>query len=65
MTDQMIHMLEESKLAAAQYRCGLITRKQALEVIEPYAELFNRKAAEIAKKYNRKPQKFSLAGFLR
>lgn len=47
------------------YRAGLITREQAKKDIKPYAEFFDEVAAEKAKKYGMKPQKFSFIGFMR
>lgn len=60
---------EEIKEMAFQartlYQIGVISRKEAKEKIEPYIEIFNLKAVEIAKKYNLKPKKISFAGFVR
>lgn len=47
------------------YRAGLISREQAKKELQPYAEYFNQVAAEKAKKYNVKAQKFSFIGFMR
>ena len=60
-----MEMLGKAKMAADMYRIGQITREAAIDTIKPYAEAFDKKAAEIAKKYNRKPQKFRMASFLR
>ena len=65
MSDTMMEMLGKAKMAADMYKTGQITREAAIEAIKPYAEVFNAKSAEIAKKYNQKPKKFSIAGFLR
>ena len=65
MSDALMEMLGKAKMAADMYKTGQITREAAVEAIKPYAEVFNAKSAEIAKKYNRKPKKFSIAGFLR
>ena len=34
-------------------------------MMSEYKEIFNQKSAEIAKKYNQKPQKFSVKMFIR
>ena len=65
MSDALTEMLGKAKMAADMYKTGQITREAAVEAIKPYAEVFNAKSAEIAKKYNRKPKKFNIAGFLR
>jgi len=65
MSDMMMEMLGKAKMAADMYKTGQITREAAIERIKPYADAFNAKSAEIAKKYNQKPKKFSMAGFLR
>jgi len=65
MTDETMVMLGKAKMAADMYRIGQISREAAIETIRPYAEAFNAKAAEIAKKYNRKPQRFNMVSFLR
>jgi hypothetical protein len=65
MTDAMSEMLGKAKMAADMYRIGQITRESAVDRIKPYADAFNAKAADIAKKFNRRPQRFSIASFLR
>jgi hypothetical protein len=65
MTEAMDEMLGKAKMAADMYRIGQITRESAVDSIKPYADAFNMKAAEIAKKYKRRPQRFNMAGFLR
>ncbi|MBR3747581.1 MAG: hypothetical protein IKN27_11545 [Selenomonadaceae bacterium] len=62
-------IMEEIKIVAfearALYKIGAITRSEARKKIDPYIEIFNSKAVEIARKYNMKPKKISFAGFLR
>jgi len=65
MTDETMVMLGKAKMAADMYRIGQITREAAIDTIKPYAEAFDRKSEEIAKKHNRKPKKFNMASFLR
>lgn len=60
---------EETKKKAQeikeQYLRGEITRGEAKELLKDYIEYFNKRAVEIAEKYNQKPKKFSLGEFLR
>ncbi len=58
-------LYESAIITRSKYNAGLITREQAKKEIEPYAKHFNEVAAEKAKKYNVKPQKFSFIGFMR
>ena len=48
-----------------EYRAGIITRDEAKERIKPYADAFNKKSKELAKKYNVRAQKFSFNAFMR
>ena len=47
------------------YNTGVITRKEAKEMIKYYEEYYNQKSIEIAKKYNQRPSKFSFNSFMR
>lgn len=47
------------------YNSGLITREEARKKIKPYADYYNAKVEEIAKKYNRKAKKFNFNSFMR
>ena len=58
-------LYEEAVAIRARYRAGLISREEAKKAIEPYARFFNETAAEKAKKYNVKAQKFSFVCFMR
>lgn len=49
----------------SQYKAGIITREEAKELIMPYIKEFNKKATEIAKKYNMRAKKISFAQFVR
>jgi hypothetical protein len=62
MKDELLMLAEEAKVL---YRANLITREEAKARIKPYADYYNETAARIAKKYNRKPQKFSFSAFMR
>lgn len=65
----MMKGIEELKMRADQarslYRCGHITRREAEEDIRPYAEAFNTKSKEIAKKYGQRARLFSITSYLR
>ncbi|OFI48831.1 hypothetical protein BG261_05430 [Floricoccus tropicus] len=60
---------KELKIKAEQarslYRSNLITRAEAINMIEPFVVAFNVKSKEIAKKYNQRPKAISVASFLR
>lgn len=60
-------MKEREKAFEARilYNKGVITRKEAEEMIAPYKEVFNKKSRELAEKYHVRPQRFSMAAFLR
>lgn len=47
------------------YNSGKVTREEALSHITPYIEQYNKKSAEVAKKYGVKPKKISFASFIR
>jgi hypothetical protein len=60
---------EKARLKALEardlYNTGQINFKQAEEMMTEYREIFNKKAAEIAKKYGQKPTKFSVKMFIK
>lgn len=47
------------------YKCGKISRDEAKAMIKPYADYFNAKSIELAKKYNQRPKKFNFTAFMR
>ena len=51
--------------ARAAYRNGMVTKDEAQKMVEPYANAFNEKSQELAKKYNQKPKLFSFAAYMR
>ena len=59
----MLKAIEEMKdradLARSLYRGGQISRIEAEEEIRPYAEAFNAKSRELAKKYGQRPRPVS------
>lgn len=65
MTKEIEALKVRADGARSLYRCGQITRKEAEAEIKPYADEFNRKSREIAKKYGQRPRLFSLASYLR
>lgn len=60
-------MNEKEKAFEARilYNMGAITRKEAEQMIAPYKAVFNKKSKELAEKYHVRPQRFSIAAFLR
>lgn len=60
-------MKEKEKAFEARllYNKGAISREEAIRMIEPYKQAFNKKSFELAAKYNVRPQRFSIAAFLR
>lgn len=59
------HALQDALETRVLYRLGKITQEEAKKRIAPYAELFNSKSRELAKKYGQRPKLFSFAGFMR
>lgn len=49
----------------AQYNMGLCSREIAKENIMPYLNEINKRAVEIAKKYNKKPKKITFSYYIR
>lgn len=47
------------------YRTNQITLEEAKKRIQPYAEKFNEKSKELAKKYHVKAQRFPMLAYLR
>lgn len=60
-------MSEKDKAFEARllYNKGAITREEAERMIAPYKAAFNQKSRELAEKYHVRPQRFSMAAFLR
>ena len=56
---------EQALKTRALYRSGLISREEAKAQIKPYADYYNAKVVEIAKKYNQKAVKFNFTSFMR
>lgn len=56
---------EKALDARNQYNMGVINFKEAEEMMQDYRKIFNERAAELAKKYNQKPQKFSVKMFIK
>lgn len=66
MNDDKIKRAKEKALQARDlYNIGQINLKEAEEMMQDYRHFFNERAAEMAKKYNQKPQKFSLKMFIK
>ena len=62
---EKLKLYEEALAIKKLYNVGIISREEAKNRIKPYANWFNEKSVEIAKKYNQKPQLFSFVSFMR
>ena len=65
MTDEIRLLREKAECAKIGYLAGEISREEAESVIKPYADAFNTKSRELARKYHMRPQKFSMTAFFR
>lgn len=65
MTTDVKILYNQANKARADYRMGKIDRATCADLIKPYADVVNAKAAEIAKEFGMKPKKFSLISYLR
>ena len=65
MSETIEQMKMNADHARALYRVGHISRKEAEESIAPYAEAFNSKSRELARKYGQRPRLFSVTSYLR
>ena len=61
----MNELYYEAQRIKMLYKCGEISREEAKEMLKPYAEYYNAKSKELAKKYNQKPSKFNFVSFMR
>lgn len=59
--DDLKHIAEKYR---DLYRLGKVSKEEAIVNIKPYINALNKKACEIAEKYNQKPKKVSVAKFL-
>jgi len=51
--------------ARALYRMGMISKKEAKIIINPYIDAVNEKSRELAKKYQQKPRYVSFEAYCR
>ena len=65
MDQNITELRNQAESAKYLYQVNEITREEAENMILPYAKAFNQKSEELAKKYHQRPQKFSLAAYLR
>ena len=54
-----------AEIAKMKYTNNLITREEAKKEIQPFIDYANKKAVELAKKYNQKPRKISFIAYVR
>lgn len=55
----------KAERARIEYRNNLISREEAKKEIQPFIDYANKKAVELAKKYNQKPRKISFIAYVR
>lgn len=65
MTDETLKLLNQADNIRYLYRIGTITREEAMRDTKPYLDAVNKKAEELAKKYNQKPKKITFNSFMR
>lgn len=58
-------LLEQAENARNDFRYGRISREECVARIIPYAQLYNKRAVEIAKEFGMKPKLFSMTSYLR
>lgn len=55
----------QAEHARARYRKGIISREEAVKLIEPFKKAFEVKSKELAKLYGVRAQRFSMNAYLR
>lgn len=65
MTDKMQELRNQAEQAKVLYKGNVISRKKAVEQIQPYADAFNEVSQRLAKKYNQRHKPFKVVSFLR
>lgn len=63
MTNEQLK--EHAQEIKERYLSGQLTRGEVKEELKEYIDYYNKKAVELAEKYNQKPKKFNLGEFLR
>lgn len=65
MTKDIKELKETAETARMLYRKGKFNIIVAKALINPYLEAVNKKAKDLAKKYNQKPRKVSFYAYVR
>lgn len=65
MTDEVKRLRMKAEEGRALYRAGEIEIKEAKEMVMPYLNAVNRRAKELAKKYNQRPRSVNFYAFVR
>lgn len=65
MSEEVERLRNRALTARIAYNLNHITREEAYQDIIPFIELYNKKAHEIAKKYNMRPKLMNFASFVR
>lgn len=65
MTLETKILLETALKAKSLYHTGKINYEQAVELIRPYVDHFNKRSNEVAAKFNQRPKPISISMFMR
>lgn len=65
MTDETKILKEQAEKGRMLYRSNAIDIKEAKTMVMPYIVAVNKKAVEIAKKYNMRPRKVNFYSYVR
>lgn len=65
MDAEILRLKQQAEQGRYLYRTGQVSKAEAVAMIQPYADVFDAKSKELAKKYNQRPKTFSLSAFLR
>ena len=62
MSDELLVEAEKGRIL---YNQGMISRREAVEMIMPYINALNKRSEEIAERHNIKSRKTTFVGFVR
>lgn len=65
MNDETLKLKQKAEEYRFLYQTNQISREIAKDNIVPYIDAINKKAKEIAKKYNQKPKEVTFITFIR
>lgn len=61
----MEDLITQANKAKNLYKYGIISREEALALIQPYIDKVNETSTKLAKEFNTKPRYVTATGFLR